>query len=338
VSSIEVRPGDPSVVHHVIVQLADQNAQGHILGGGPCASCPASLPLGLQRIVGSQRVQSRPGGAGEGGGYSGSGGGEAGFTSSPFQAMEAVYVPGAPPMDYRFHNSAKFIPGGANIRLEVHYTPNGRKTSDQTRVGFTVLKEPAQRRFIAMAPTSMVESSSFRIPAGASNFETRGELTFIEDADLVWFMPHMHLRGKDMTYRLLYPNGRSEVVLSAKFNFNWQLGYEVAEPIRVPKGTKLIVTAHHDNSANNPFNPDPSRPVQWGELTSEEMVIPWFGVVVDRDIDPTKIAVYKPAGRPQGLLETPAWQRQTPTSTVPGVTPTTPRPDIRLPIPSIKRN
>jgi hypothetical protein len=210
--------------------------------------------------------------------------------------MEAVYVPGSPPMDFSFHDSAKRIRGGSPIRIEVHYTPNGRATSDQTSIGFTLAKGPAKRRFVTMAPTSLVDTENFRIPAGASDWESSGELTFNRDVELVWFMPHMHLRGKDMTYRLIYPNGVSETVLSAKFNFAWQLGYEVEEPIRVRKGTRMIVTAHHDNSANNPFNPDPSQDVRWGDLTSQEMMLPWFGVVVDNDADPENIASYRPGG------------------------------------------
>src|SRR4030095_17018109 len=83
-----------------------------------------------------------------------------------------------------------------------------------------------------------------------------------------------------------------ETVLSAKFNFNWQLGYEL-EPIRVRKGTRMVVVAHHDNSANNPFNPDPSKEVAWGNLTSEEMVLPWFGVIVDKNADPERILAVK---------------------------------------------
>src|SRR5204862_7363235 len=124
------------------------------------------------------------------------------------------------------------------------------------------------------------------IPAGDGNYETKGELTFNQDADLVWFMPHMHLRGKDMSYRLVYPDGREQTVLNVKYNFNWQLGYEVQEPIKVTKGTKMIVTAHHDNSANNPMNPNSSQLVPWGEMTAQEMMLPWFGVVVDRDEQP----------------------------------------------------
>ena len=77
-------------------------------------------------------------------------------------------------------------------------------------------------------------------------------------------------------------------MLSARFNFNWQLGYEL-EPIRVRKGTRMEVVAHHDNSANNRYNPDPAHEVAWGNLTSEEMVLPWFGVIVDRNVDPERI-------------------------------------------------
>src|SRR5215471_9800277 len=170
--------------------------------------------------------------------------------------MEAVYAPGSQPLDFRYNKSAKLVKGGKPIRLEVHYTPNGKETSDQTMVGFTLAKDPAQRRFVMMAPTSLADARK-PIPAGESNFETTGEMTFLQDVELVWFMPHMHLRGKDMTFRLLYPNGREDTVLSTKFNFQWQLGYEVEDPIKVPRGTKMIVTAHYDNSPNNPANPEP---------------------------------------------------------------------------------
>jgi hypothetical protein len=93
---------------------------------------------------------------------------------------------------------------------------------------------------------------------------------------------------------LIYPDGGEETVLSAKFNFHWQLGYELKDPIKVTKGTRMIVTAHHDNSANNPLNPAPDEIAAWGEMTSQEMMLPWFGVVVDHDTQPEKIASYRP--------------------------------------------
>jgi len=112
----------------------------------------------------------------------------------------------------------------------------------------------------------------------------------------VWFMPHMHLRGKDMTYELIYPNGQKEIVLNARFSFHWQLGYELETPIHAPKGSRLVVTAHHDNSPYNRFNPDPKHEVTWGDMTTQEMMVPWFGVIVDGDAKPTDIAGYKQKG------------------------------------------
>jgi hypothetical protein len=300
VSSIEIRPGDASVVHHAIVQVPEQNqaqlvftkavvnAQGQnaqaFVKAGVIADGLPQNPFGNgSGSYNDQLVRLRERTTGEG----------------AFMTMEAVYAPGTQPQDFRFTDSAKLIRGGKPIRLEVHYTPNGKETLDQTKIGFTLAKAPAQRRFVIMAPEHLVDSRK-PIPAGDSNYETKGELTFKQDADLVWFMPHMHLRGKDMSFLLIHPDGRQETVLDAKFNFNWQLGYEVKEPIKVEKGARMIVTAHHDNSANNPSNPDPTSSVAWGDLTSQEMMLPWFGVVVDRDVQPEMIASYKP-GDLEGL-------------------------------------
>jgi len=337
VSAIEIRPGDPSVVHHVIVQIPENAmatnrivAQPLALTGGKasitvCGNCKAEAPAqapvkeptvtkAAQQALAARVAEAtqiaanaqatalavaanrRINGRGQNGGaYSDiivrlreKETGRGAFTT-----MEAVYAPGTQPLDFRYSDSAKLIRGGQPIRLEVHYTPNGKVSSDQTRVAFTLAKAPAQRRFIMMAPEHLVDSRK-PIPAGEANWETKGELTFIQDAELVWFMPHMHLRGKDMTFRLIYPDGREETVLSARFNFNWQLGYEVKKPIRVPRNTKMIVTAHHDNSANNPMNPSPNQPASWGEMTSQEMMLPWFGVIVNRDAQPDMIARYIP--------------------------------------------
>jgi hypothetical protein len=307
VTSIEIRPGDPSVVHHVIVQVPDQNGPaGFAFKVKKCDDCPQAAvqnpfealqatkeAVALQAAALSARVAGNL--PQRGGSYSDL------FAKlqeqrtgrGAFTTMEAVYAPGSAPLDFRFTDSAKLIRGGKPIRIEVHYTPNGKETADQTRIGFTLAKAPAQRRFVIMAPEHLVDARK-PIPAGEANWETSGELTFNQDAELAWFMPHMHLRGKDMTFRLIYPDGREQTVLSAKFNFHWQLGYELAEPIQVTKGTRMVVTAHHDNSANNPSNPTPDQDVAWGEMTSQEMMLPWFGVVVDRDVQPDMIASYRP--------------------------------------------
>ena len=299
VTSIEIRPGDPSVVHHVIVQIPEPTPQQPFVSTASvtvCADCrddAALRKVEADFAVKSVAVDNLPRQGGSSYSDQLAKRRERMTGLGAFTTMEAVYAPGSPPLDFRFSKSAKLIPAGRPIRLEVHYTPNGRQTTDRTVVGFTLAKAPAQRRFIIMAPEHLVDSRK-PIRAGAANWETKGELTFNQDAELVWFMPHMHLRGKDMTFQLIYPDGRKETVLSAKFNFHWQLGYEVENPIKVTQGTRMVVTAHHDNSANNPSNPAPDQDAIWGEMTSQEMMLPWFGVVVDRAAQPDNIASYRP--------------------------------------------
>jgi len=114
---------------------------------------------------------------------------------------------------------------------------------------------------------------------------------------LHWMSPHMHLRGKDMKYKLVYPDGREQVVLNVpRYDFNWQLGYDLAQPIKVPKGTKMIVVAHYDNSSGNKFNPDPSQTVYYGNMTWEEMFSPFFAITVDKSVDPKKAVKAPTAG------------------------------------------
>jgi hypothetical protein len=295
VSAIEIRPGDPSVVHHVIVQIPEGPDFRDAVVNAAIAKANQQgatvKPAVLRSAVPVDSVPNRLGG----GSYSDPFARmeEMRTGKGSFTTMEAVYAPGTSPIDFRYTDSAKLVRAGQPIRIEVHYTPNGRETSDVTQVGFTLAKSPAHRRFVLMAPEHLVDSRK-PIPPGADNYETKGELTFEQDAELAWFMPHMHLRGKDMTFRLVFPDGKEQTVLSSKFNFNWQLGYELAKPIKVTKGTRMIVTAHHDNSANNPSNPTPDRPVMWGEMTAQEMMLPWFGVIVDNDAQPKMIASYRP--------------------------------------------
>jgi hypothetical protein len=106
----------------------------------------------------------------------------------------------------------------------------------------------------------------------------------------MYLQPHMHMRGKDMEIRFEYPTGESETLLKVpKYSYLWQTIYYEKEPISVPKSTRLAVIAHWDNSANNPLNPDPTATVRWGDQTWEEMLMPFVGVLVDRDTDTAKL-------------------------------------------------
>lgn len=202
---------------------------------------------------------------------------------------EDCYLPGMLAADYRGFGAAKLVPAGSDLTLNLHYTPNGTAVTDHVKVGFTIAKQAPNRRYVSLSSSAPMDPKQFAIPPNTANWQSPpADVTFARDAELVFMMPHMHVRGKDMTYTLVYPDGRKEVVLNVPhYDFNWQLGYNTS--IKVPKGTKLHVDAHFDNSVNNKFNPNPNKTVYYGEMTWEEMMFPFFGVVVEKDADPKKI-------------------------------------------------
>jgi hypothetical protein len=179
----------------------------------------------------------------------------------PPGGAEDCYLPGNFAADYRPINAAKLIPAGSDITFHLHYTPNGTAVTDHVRVGFTVADKPPERRYICFLTSSPTDARRFAIPPNDPNWESPpAEVRFLQDAELVYLMPHMHFRGKDMTYVLEYPDGRKQTILSVPhYDFNWQLGYNVS--IKVPKGTVMRVDAHFDISVNNKFNPNPNRTV-----------------------------------------------------------------------------
>jgi hypothetical protein len=291
VTSIEVRPTIRDVVHHVVIFIKPHSPD-----------VPYGVPFW------DQKKRDVKGTAAPGQGFlsaravSDSGESVSLFSIVGAGGIEAVYVPGVPPMDYRIHDAAKLIPANSDIVFQVHYTPVGREVKEVTQIGFTVAKAPPQRRFLtfSLQPPSISDPKVFRIPAGDPNWQSPPvDTTFTADAKLVWMMPHMHLRGKDMTYRVSLPDGHSETVLRVpRYDFNWQIGYDVARPIDLPKGARLRIDAHFDNSPSNRANPDPTADVFGGTQSWEEMMNPFFGVIVDMAVDPTKVlkAERGPAG------------------------------------------
>jgi hypothetical protein len=89
---------------------------------------------------------------------------------------------------------------------------------------------------------------------------------------MIAVLPHMHLRGKDFRMDIQFADGRTLTPLVVpRYDFNWQIFYDFAEPIRVAKGSVVHMISHYDNSANNPANPDPTKRVRWGKQTEDEM-------------------------------------------------------------------
>jgi hypothetical protein len=187
------------------------------------------------------------------------------------------YAPGQP-AEILSAGQAKLIKAGSDIVLEVHYTPTGKAATDRARVGIVFAKEPPKERVLTLSATN----GTFKIPPGDPNHRVDASFEVIRDVKLAGLHPHMHMRGKDFEYRLVFPNGEARTILRVPaYNWRWQLWYNLAEPIVLPKGTNIECTAHFDNSPNNPENPDPTKTIIWGQQNWDEMMVGFFNLVFD---------------------------------------------------------
>jgi mono/diheme cytochrome c family protein len=254
----EIKRGEPSVVHHVIVSVREP-------GQGP-------LPPPGEIRAGQQRGESQSGSPD-------AAAARRERSGNHRDAMLLGWAPGMSPLTLRPGN-AKLVKKGSVLVFQMHYTANGRAAKDRTSIGLWFAKDPVEKRVITRGIST--DPRKLVIPAGDPNFESRSSLTFNEDVHLHMFMPHMHVRGKDFEYKLVYPDGKEKILLRVpKYDFNWQLTYFAKAPIAIPKGSRIDCLAHHDNSVDNRFNPDPTKEVRWGDQTWEEMMIGWIDYTID---------------------------------------------------------
>ncbi len=245
VKSLEIRPGNRSVVHHVLIYYRAKPD-----GKTP----PIARP--------NQKHQSNPPPE------------EPGVSSHPRRNLAgmpprliATYAPGTNPQVAPAGTAFRLEPGGI-LELQMHYTANGQPATDRTRVGITFSTEPAPREVRAQHFMNM----ALKLPAGAADVAVTTDLEFLQDATVWGLFPHTHLRGKRWAYELQLPNGQTKSILSVpKYDFNWQTYYMFTEPLQIPKGSKIISTAWYDNSAANRNNPNAKIDVLWGDQTWQEM-------------------------------------------------------------------
>jgi len=207
-----------------------------------------------------------------------------------FSDMLIGYAPGVPSIE--FDNETGFlIKAGSKLRFQVHYTANGKEATDRSVIGLRFRNDvPKYRAFSGSAAQYRLS-----IPPNEPNHEVQASWVFREDVTLLDLTPHMHLRGKAFKYVLTYPDGRTEELLTVpKYDFNWQLSYILAEPKKLPAGSRIDATAWYDNSANNKYNPDPSKTVRWGDQTFEEMMIGFFNYKVRTGTPPPTAPVTRP--------------------------------------------
>ena len=296
VQAAEIHPGNRRVVHHVIAfiqtpQMMAKRAEDAKATGAKVGKRVAGgsglfyLDGNLRRVKMDAPVMDNacdqkgaPGGRQPGGNGEGENEG----------MLLAGFAPGTGNTAYPA-GSAKRVPAGATLMFQMHYSAfRGslkENVIDRTSIGLIFAKQPPDKMVITSAAANLL----FKIPAGDGNHEVLACQTVPRDIQVINYMPHMHLRGKDMKYEVIYPDGKRETLLWVpKFSFNWQAVYWLKRPINIPKGTKLIVTAHFDNSTKNKYNPDPTKDVRWGDPTYDEMMIGWMDITIDNPMKAPK--------------------------------------------------
>jgi hypothetical protein len=191
-----------------------------------------------------------------------------------------VYAPGSSP-DAWPASMAKFIPAGSDLVFQMHYTTNGIAGADRTSIGLIFSKAPPQQRVLTLQLTN----DHFVIPPGAPDYRVEARGTLPNDATLLSFFPHMHLRGKRFEYNIVRADKTLESLLKVNYHFHWQMSYRLAEPLVLKAGTQLQAVAYFDNSHGNPHNPDPDAAVRWGEQSYDEMMVGFFDLAVPADLD-----------------------------------------------------
>jgi mono/diheme cytochrome c family protein len=244
-SAVEVHPGNRKVVHHVIAYL-DTSGKARQLAAGDPADSYVSF-------------------------------GGPGFTPS---GALGGWAPGYDALKLPSDDGI-LLPKQADIVLQVHYHRDGKPETDLTNIGLYFSKTQVDKR-VHIFP---LINTFLSIPPGDKDYEAQASATLPEDVSVLSIMPHMHLLGSDMAVTATLPGGQVQPMIKvAGWDFNWQTNYEYAEPVRLPKGTRLDMTAHYDNSADNPRNPNtPPKQVTWGEQTTDEMCIAFLAYTVDSE-------------------------------------------------------
>jgi Copper type II ascorbate-dependent monooxygenase, C-terminal domain len=249
----EIRPSNRMVVHHAVAYIRDLKS-----------SWLRGAPIGVPFSAGDLPTEAQRR--------------DAMWTTSD---ILLVYAPGSLP-DQWPEGFAKLVPAGADIILQMHYTTHGHATEDRASVGLVFSKGAPQKRVLTLQLTN----DHFLIPPGDPDHRVEVHGTLPNDALLLSFFPHMHLRGKTFEYNILEPGGRVQTLLRIPhYDFYWQLSYRLAQPIDLKAGTILQAVATFNNSRNNPHNPDPDSAVTWGEQTWAEMMVGFFDVAVNPSVD-----------------------------------------------------
>ncbi len=262
--AIDYSPGDRSVVHHILGYSLPAGV-GALGASGQRSAQTVEVPgqPGPQSML-LMKICGTPAGAAQLRARLASAGGAAIVGGVSIGG----YVPGAVPIRFSA-DAGVLLKKDSDFRFQLHYTPNGRASSDVTRVGLYFTDEQPKyslRSMVLMDPCLTIPANTKSYTASASQVVDRDMLIYS-------LTPHSHFRGSASSFVAEYADGTKETLLSVpKYDFNWQTTYLFSSPKLVPKGTRLTHSTTYDNSMQNKANPDPGIVVHWGEQTWEEML------------------------------------------------------------------
>ncbi len=260
IRAVDFRPGNPKVVHHVIAAFDT--------GGRAKAFDEADPGPGYQSF----------------GGFGSSKSGLPFFPSGGIGGWAPGKAPKALP-----DGVGRWLPAGSDLLLQVHYHRSGKVETDSTSIALYFAKGPIDKQLrgglVSPPRPRILARPELHIPAGDANYEVKGTLTLPDDVHMTAVVPHMHWLGKDFRLVATLPDGAKRTLIQVdRWDFNWQDTYDFAEPIALPKGTKIDMLAHFDNSDKNPNNPShPPRDVRWGEQTEDEMALGFLQMTRDAE-------------------------------------------------------
>lgn len=180
------------------------------------------------------------------------------------------YAPGKEAATTFPEGTGVLIPKGYKIRLDSHYTTMGRETRDHTAIGLYLSDEVPEHEFRTYRLSH--EGKNLVIPAGEMDHEMYASYVFDKEVTMYAFRPHMHTRGKDMRFKVIYPDNSSEDLINiANYNFNWQPTYRLTDPMVIPAGSRVVIEGAFDNSRFNPGATDPTQDSLGGLQTWDEM-------------------------------------------------------------------
>jgi hypothetical protein len=167
--------------------------------------------------------------------------------------------------------AAKRIPAGTSLRFTIHYANLvGTEQRDKTQIGLRLARHEVPQPIQQLT----LSNKKFQIPANLDGQVVTASHVLTEAVELISYLPRMRSRGKSMRLIAAQPDGQSQILFNIpQYDSEWQTTYVNEVPVRLPKGTQILLTANYDNSPNNPNNPDPSKSIRWGEDPNGELML-----------------------------------------------------------------